>query len=393
MANHAKLGPSAFERWSVCPGSVVLSEGMPNKSSEFSAEGTAAHALGEACLLDGLPTAAFVGLPFEYDDHGETKTIVVQPEMADAVQVYVDHVNELAVGDAVSHVEVKVKVTDETWGTADSVVWQPADKHLFVSDYKHGAGVAVEVVGNGQLKIYALATLLTFGYPAERVTATIVQPRCPHSDGPVRSATYDVVDLLDFHADVLDAIGRVRDAKDRHSVMGDGGFAMDYLRPSEKGCRWCLAATKCPALKSKAQTLAKQVFAPGLPYDPKALADTLDFLPILEAWCGNVREFAYAEAERGNPIPNYKLVEKRATRKWRDEGEAAATIDGLGLGIECYAAPKVLTPAAIEKLLPKEHRGLLDELTVKESSGHALTHASDKRPAIRVDAKSAFSSM
>jgi len=173
--------------------------------------------------------------------------------------------------------------------------------------------------------------------------------------------------------------------------MGDDGFTMDYLRPSEKGCRWCLAAPKCPALKSKAQTLAKQVFAPGLPYDPKALAETLDFLPILEGWIKNTREFAYTEAERGNDIPQWKLVEKRATRKWRgDQDDVLPVLRKVLHDDECWEERKLLSPAAIEKLLPKEKRDVLDELCVKESSGHTLVHESDKRPAVRLDAKSAF---
>lgn len=342
-----------------CPGSVVLSEGMPEKSSAFAEEGTFAHGLAENLLLGNAAKGDI--------------------EMVDNVMVYVDHVQSLG-GEV--HVEQRVKVNDAVYGTADAVVWQADLRALHIIDLKYGAGVPVEVHGNLQLKIYALATLLTFGYPAQTVTATIVQPRCPHSDGPVRSVTYDVVDLLDFHADLLDAIAKVE--KSRAAPQ----FA---LVPSEKGCRWCLAAPKCPALKAMAQNTAKQVFAPGLPYDPKALAETLDFLPILEGWIKNTREFAYSEAEKGVEVPNWKLVEKRATRKWRDE--TAVVKDVRLLGLELYEAPALKSPAAIEKLLPKDKRALLDELTVKESSGHTLVHESDKRPAVKLDAASAFSNV
>lgn len=58
-----------------CPGSVVLSEGMPEKSSEFAEEGTKAHALAEALLL------------------GEAAKGDV--EMVENVMVYVDHVKSL----------------------------------------------------------------------------------------------------------------------------------------------------------------------------------------------------------------------------------------------------------------------------------------------------------
>jgi hypothetical protein len=352
---------------------VVLSEGMPQKTSAFAEEGTKAHELAERLL-----------------NHAELHADD-DPEMVAHVSIYTNHVLNLA--DPISgettalHVEQRVKVSDEVYGTADAVVWQPEQKHLHIVDLKYGAGVAVEVHGNLQLKIYALAALLTFKYPATQVTATIVQPRCPHSDGPVRSVTFDVVDLLDFHADLEDAVKRVTECREEFGGYSD--YWLGYLTPSEKGCRWCLAAPKCPKLKSKAQTLAKQVFAPGLPYDPVALAETLDFLPILEGWIKNTREFAYEEAEKGKVIPQWKLVEKRATRKWRDDSMAEAKLGAL-LGEAAYKPAEVITPAAAEKLLSKDQRGLLDELTVKESSGHTLVHESDKRPAIKVGAASAF---
>jgi hypothetical protein len=364
--SHAKLSPSAAERWMTCPGSVVLSDGMPEKSSAFAEEGTLAHELAEQLLLGNVVNG--------------------DANMFSNVEVYTDYVESLG-GEL--HVEQRVSVNEQVYGTADAVVWQEDDKRLHIVDLKYGAGVAVEVHGNLQLKIYALATLLTFGYPAETVTATIVQPRCPHSDGPVRSAVYDTVDLLEFHADLLDGIARVETA--RSVAMADWSY--DLITPSEKGCRWCLAAPKCPALKQKAQTLAKQAFAPGLPYDPKALAETLDFLPILEGWIKNTREFAYEQAEKGEAIPSWKLVEKRATRKWKDLSESFFVKTFAKLKVtkeDLFDAPSMKSPAAVEKLLPKVYRPLLDELCVKESSGHTLVHESDKRPAIKVDAKSAF---
>lgn len=365
--SHAKLSPSAAERWMTCPGSVVLSDGMPERSSAFAEEGTKAHEYAEFCL------------------RGEDGELTVSEEMFDNVMVYVQHV--LSLGGEL-HAEQKVKVNDQVYGTADAVVWIAEERALHIVDLKYGAGVAVEVIDNLQLKIYALATLLTFGYAANTVTATIVQPRCPHTDGPVRSVTYDVVDLLDFHADLEEAASRVADAMEK--PMSDWPY--DYIVPNEKGCRWCLAAPKCPALKSKAQDMAKRVFAPGLPYDAKELAETLEFLPILEGWAKNVREFAYAEAEKGHSIPDWKLVEKRATRKWRDEAEAQSKMLAY-LGTDALSEPSLKSPAALEKLLAKEDRGLLDELTVKESSGHTLVHESDKRPAVKLDAKSAFSNL
>ena len=74
---------------------------------------------------------------------------------------------------------------------------------------------------------------------------------------------------------------------------------------------------------------------------------------------------------------------------WSDIDKALVKA-GVEVTEDFYTDPEMKSPAAIEKLLPKEQRALLDELCVKESSGHTLVHESDKRPAIKVDAASAF---
>ena len=46
---HARLSPSAAERWLSCPASVRVIESLPRERSDtvYTREGTAAHALGE----------------------------------------------------------------------------------------------------------------------------------------------------------------------------------------------------------------------------------------------------------------------------------------------------------------------------------------------------------
>lgn len=367
---HAKLSPSAADRWMVCPGSVVLSEGIPDRTSPHAEEGTIAHNLAEAMLTGKASSGS--------------------PDMILNLQVYIEHIQGLMAEHpgAQLFVEKKVSVTESLWGTADAIVWAPSIATLFVRDLKYGSGVGVEVSNNLQLKIYATAALLTLGFPAETVNVGIVQPRFNHADGPVRSKDFDASDLIDFHADLMDGVKRVVWAKQGHkATMGSPAWEKQHLHPSEKGCRWCLAAPNCPALKAKAKELTKLAFAPGLHYEPKELAAALDYAPIIEGWIKNLHEFAYAEAERGIPIPGYKLVPKRATRKWRDEAAAKAY---FGNAPEFYTEPGLKTPAQCEKLMDKEEVSKLDALCTKESSGHTLVHESDKRDAIRVDAKAAF---
>jgi len=391
-SGHAKLSPSAAERWMTCPGSVVLSEGMPESESEYAAEGTRAHALSERWLL------------LHFAQHGSVlpaPTDLDAVEMAKHVKVYVDECIALAIKGAGVFVEKKVAVNSDVYGTADFIAWHPGTAALFVRDLKYGAGVAVSVERNVQLRIYALASLMTMKLPAKIVNIGIVQPRYDHPDGLIRSVDFDTADLLDLHADVLDAVERVSQAEraallcNTTSAEKDRSWQGEFLKPSKKGCRWCLAAPKCPALKRKSQEIAKQVFAPGLAYEPLELARTLDFLPILEDWITNTREFAYQEAEKGKEIPDYKLVEKTAVRKWKSGVFANDLQEALGCKrSELWKPIELINIGDAVKLAPgknaKERDAVLAPFVEKTSSGHTLVHVSDKRDPVRVDAKAAF---
>lgn len=378
---HAVFSPSAAERWMTCPGSIVLSDGMPDNTSEYASEGTMAHAFAERWLLMHFAqhgAAPFIGGPDE--------------EMAKHVKVYVDECIRLAIKGAKIYTETRVLINDDVHGTADFLAWHPETRTLYIRDLKYGAGVPVSVERNIQLRIYALAALITMKLPVNTVNIGIVQPRYDHPDGFIRSVDFDTTDLLDLHADVLDAVGHAEKAE---SAKGSKGWDETYLKPSEKGCRWCPASAKCPALKKKAQSLAKQVFAPELPYDSMALAQTLDFLPILEGWIKNTREFAYGEAEKGIEIPDYKLVEKQAVRKFKEDIDREKLATTLGVKVADILKPAELIGIGdAEKLAPgknaKERASVLEPFVDKKSSGHTLVHISDKRDPVRIDAKAAF---
>ena len=380
-AAHSRVGASSRKRWKNCPGSVALSVGLPNPTSKYAAEGTAAHDLAERCLRKGKPAADFLGT--EIKVKGTDFTFTVDEEMAGAVQVYLDAIAaERAAQPTQLLIEHKFHLTelhDALFGTADAVLWQADSRKLSVYDYKHGAGVPVEAVDNEQAQYYAVGALLESGFPAESVEVVIVQPRCPHPDGPVRRWEVDAMEILDWAADVKAEV-EATEAEDAPLVPGDH-------------CRWCLAggAGKCQALRDKALELAQTEFKPDLPYDAELLAETLEWLPMLKAWAKSVEEFALGEAEHGRCPPRYKLVGKRATRKWKDEVSAIEWLEGYGMDAEDIFEKKMKTPAKIEKVLGKANAGDLAELITSESSGNVLAPESDKRPAIKADAADDFS--
>ena len=286
----------------------------------------------------------------------------------------------------------------DLFGTSDAIVWQPAIERLSVIDLKYGAGVPVEVEDNPQLQYYALGALLANKqWKPREVEVVIVQPRCPHPDGPVRTQVLQVVDLLDFAADLVEAVKRTEEASEAYSECDTGWmeaqWEQKYLELGDH-CRFCPAAAICPKQRSKAQELAKIAFTPGVSYDAQQLADTLEWLPILEAWIKNTREFAYAEAEKGHDIPRHKLVDKQARAKFRD-GVLPKLAAKLGVDpSELVEEAPLKGIAEVKALAPgkndKERLAFLAEFIVRESSGHTLVHESDKRDAIKVDAKSAF---
>jgi hypothetical protein len=377
---HSKVGASSADRWMACPGSVRMSKDLPNYTTRYAAEGTAAHRLAEQCYVSGMQPATFLGSIIHVDDEAAKRAfeIPVDQEMVDGVNVYLDTIRALTdtdrvMGQARAEVRFHLKsIHDDLFGTGDFVHFSPATKVLHVLDFKYGAGTPVEVKNNSQLKYYALGALLELNVGAQKVVFGVVQPRCPHKDGPVRMAEIDAMELMDYADELLQAVKRTEDPF-APLVSGDH-------------CKWCPAAAICPELTKKAMHAAQSKFkpAPGLPYDKAELAKHLGELDMIEGWCKSVREFAYNEAERGEELPGWKLVAKRATRKWEDPLAARAWLLAKGYNkTDIETLPELKSPAQIEKVIDKAAVPDLKQFVKSESSGHALVPADDKRSAVK----------
>jgi hypothetical protein len=365
---HSPIGASSMYRWAECPGSVKLSDGIASISSPYAEEGTTAHEYG-ALWLQG--SGKQPPLPEGVDD-----------EMAEFVKVYVDHVFGLMdPGDRlfVEHGFDLSQIYPGAYGTNDASVYKKRKKTLHVIDLKYGSGIWVDVKDNPQLRYYglgALIELMTLGETVDTVVLTIVQPRCASTDGPIRSETIEAVELLEFAADL-------KMYAERTTQPNAPLKAGDH-------CRFCPALQICPEVNKTRQEVAKLEFAPALPYDPAKLKLALDSIPVMKAWIKRVDEFAYAEAEAGRCPPGYKLVEKRATRKWRSEDEVALYLGGLKVSDDLIFEPRAIRSVAqMEQALP-DHKELLKKFVTKESSGHTLVDATDKRPAVKLSAKEEF---
>lgn len=404
---HAKLAPSSAHRWMHCPGSIRLSEGIPDTTSSFAAEGTAAHELCAKCLATGASPYDYLGAwvdvsegkivdtPEDTDD--EYRFFVIDEEMVDAVEMYADHVRglgEAAPKGATLFIDVEQRL-DMThlhpgiFGTGDATVF--VDGHLHVCDFKYGKGVAVDADDNPQLLLYAAGAARRYhNQKIERLTMHIVQPRAPHRLGPIRQYEIDLLDLFEFE-DRLAAAAAETDKPDAPTAAGDW-------------CRFCKAQPICPTVRSARLSAAADEFgeigelvvltAPEKLSDEK-LASVLKEADAIGTWVKAVQEHAHAQACAGRMPTGFKLVAKRAVRKWVNEDAAKAHLYDLGAtNDDILTEPKLKSPAQLEKVFPgknkKEREAAMGDLVKKESSGTNLVPSEDPRPAVVTDAASEF---
>jgi hypothetical protein len=155
----------------------------------------------------------------------------------------------------------------------------------------------------------------------------------------------------------------------------------------------------CPALREKALTEAMADFDEQSPppepttLTPHQLAGVLAEVDFIEMWCRRVREFAHAEATEGRCPPGWKLVAKRANRKWREDDEAAAALIAIVAEEELYTR-KLVSPAQVERFVPGRNKAerakFLSPLVIKESTGTVLAPSDDPRAAVKADAAVEF---
>lgn len=367
MSAHARLSASAAHRWIPCPGSVSLSAAVPvPPSSAHAEEGTQAHEYAARILMSET-----VELPTD--------------DLRQHVPVYVNFCRAESTPDSTVLVEMSLTeglqhIDPHLGGTADFVRYCPDRKDLLVADFKYGRGVIVEAENNPQLMLYALGALYGFArHNVKTVTLAVIQPRA-EGEEPIKTWTAPVDVLIEFAADVKEAAARSREA-------------IPTYNPGEKQCRWCPAKVICPALEQQTHALVASDFTALSPAPaPERLRQLLDMVPTVEARIKAIRDHAYAEIAHGRPVPGYKLVAKRATRKWVDE-EAAGKKLVVELGGVAFEKPVLKSPAQVEKAVGKKEWAKYAGLAASVSSGYTLVNDSDPRPGVELISETDFTAI
>lgn len=380
---HATWSASASARLWGCPGSLALiaSLDVPDKESEAAAWGTSAHEVAEWALH--RPDQDCSDYP-----HKTVKTkaheIEVTEEVTDCAQEFVDYVRgRLAEhGDgATLLVEQRFSLKDldppfDAGGTGDAVLLLPKWDMIEIVDLKGGRGVVVEATNNKQLRTYALGAYMANKGAWKKVRATIVQPRAPHKDGRIRSEEIHVSDLIEWTAELMEAMASAKAAE---------GEPTAHLAAGEH-CTFCPAIPTCPAVERKALETAQTMFAPeGIkaPPAPETLgldriSQILDAADMIQNWLNACRAYAQEQAEMGVEVPGYVLVEKKGRRAWAKDDAEVATELAMEIGIpadDLYVEPKLKSPAQIEKVIGSKRKAEIKHLWETRVSGLNLARA------------------
>ena len=371
---HSKLGASSAYRWWICPGSVALIESAPPQgSSSYALEGSAAHKLAEVCLTeDGQFTEDWLNevIVINGDE------VKVTQNMIEAVNVYLDAVKDDMAEMGLDRCDLKVEqefhlteIHELAYGTNDLCLFKPFGL-LRIYDYKHGQGVPVEVVNNKQMLIYALGAISKLDVDLDmiqEIELIVVQPRFDHSSGLVRRWRLSVQELMDFKAEYTE---HIKLALSKNAPLCSG-----------KHCKFCGAMIICPEIKkAKDEQVAVDFQAletiKAKPLAPEFLSKLLSQVSLVEAQAARIKKYCFEQACRGVKIPGFKLVRKKANRKWIDEELVSMELD-QEYGDVIYAPKQILSPAKLEKIVKKKD---LAEFIITPDTGDTLVPDSDKRP-------------
>lgn len=364
---HSSVGGSSAKRIMECPGSMLLCEKYPSKSSEYAEEGTAGHEAIDMILQGKTQKDAdVIGLMFN--------NIVITEEfynevIAPALEIFDSLDKELGGIDFFNEQRVTFPGIDGAFGTVD-IVGKARDRTVIL-DWKLGKGVPVEAEANSQLLYYAYAAAHTkptdqFFDRDRPIEMFIVSPRSREGEPMTRWMT-SYLQLDAFAIDLKHAVDR--------ALEPDAPFK---LGPH---CQFCSAKIGCPMynnISTETLALTREELA-------AQLAERLPYADAMIKLGKEMKEMAHALLEQGQPVKGWKLVKSRASYDWKDEEKTLRHFAKAGIPAAERHVKKIISPAQAKTLLKGMSlpETLFDALYENVSSGNTtLAPESDKRPAV-----------
>lgn len=410
MTQHALLSPSGFKALMLCPAKPAMERGLPDKSSDYADEGTAAHFLGSTCLEHGTNASDYVGREITLHDGAASwyspdviydSRFTVDIDMAADVQVYIDLVRDLQ-GDGTLFVEQSLPIGHVTGeegaeGTGDAVIIR--GNEIIVVDLKFGRGVEVDAEMNPQLMLYGLGALEKFDLVGdiEHVRMAISQPRITRLPSEFDMSAPALVQWG------LDTAGP---AAQFAQEIYDHGTQLTFeanCNPHAEACRFCKAKPTCRALAKSIEAALGAEFTDlttedkieqdnivksltgGLSSDQ--LGAKMSSVELIEMWCKAIRARVESELLNGSEVAGFKLVQgKKGNRAWTSDQEAEAVMKSMRLKKGEMYDFKIISPTNAEKLLkktPKRWARIAPFITQSDGKP-SVAPISDKRPALEL---------
>jgi hypothetical protein len=392
MSGHAVLAPSHAETWFNCEGSPALcaQHELVNTGSVYADEGTAAHAVGSAWLLNepAALAAAKVELRKFYDNEDDFD------DAMENVEAYVEFVRNASEGQILM-VEQRVGVGKWTTevggkGTSDAIVVNPTAKKIKVIDLKFGQGNIVFADNNKQEMLYGLGALelveMIYGQMDE-IELIIFQPRRDH----VSTFTITREALMAYGAECqrkgATALSLLKAVKEKRPAAVE-----NYLHPSDEACLWCPAkkADKCPALKKLVQDTAFEEFNTAdegeVSVITRKIESDLDVptdstLTLIEDWCKAKREYIDGRLRAGVKLKGWKLVlGKKGARKFTDLDKILELLKSLKFKKSQIYVEKMIPLTKVEKLVPKPKWPVFEKFITQADPRPTAVSDKDPRP-------------
>jgi hypothetical protein len=414
-SKHAVFSPSGFKALMLCPAKPAMERGLPDTSSDYADEGTAAHFLASYCLELGGEPPDYIGQEIFVGTEGETtfdplplnrcRVFTVDTDMADAVQTYIDTVRDYQGPDGELLVEQALPIghitgEEDAEGTGDTVILRGDE--IIVSDLKFGRGVEVSAVDNPQLMLYGLGALEKFGLMGDfkRVRMVISQPRITAAPSEF---VMDVATLVEWGKEIAMPAAHRAAAIMTGNLVEEGFEPYERATPHPDACRFCKAKGTCPALAASVESALQAEFTDLTTKDataqlqiveqlvqrvtPDNLGAKMDSVELVEMWCKAIRARCESVLLAGGTVAGYKLVAgKRGNRAWADEAEAEKTLKSFRFKKEQMYDLKLISPTSAEKLLkaaPKRWAKVTP--LIKQGEGKpSVAPVSDTRPALEV---------
>lgn len=352
----------------------------PDIDSEESLKGTAVHWVGEECLRVWQKPGGGVPSCFDWVGKSAPNGVVIDEEMSEGAQVFVDDVLAVAQEHGalqdmlIEHRVEMPQIHPQNWGTFDCCIPLMSKGYIYLWDYKNGHREN-SAKGNLQLINYMAGIINAFGIDGLadqhiRVVLRIVQPFCYKATGPVDEWSFMLSDLRPYfnqlHAKAHEAL--------TSPSMSSGPW-----------CRDCHAIRTCATARRASYSFIDYANEPYVmdSMDGQALAVERKILKngmvSAKARLEAIEDDLHHRITGGATDTGLALESKVGRLAWSIPAEQAIALASQFQGD--IAKKDVVTPTQAKTKIPRELRSqfeqVLKTVTGRPSGGLTLVDADD----------------